>query len=425
MNSTNLIKLTEWSEQLLDGVFFKDDIDRKVAQKLAESGILEILEMRSGILIKSNSYVGRVSLGNLHIQIIPKLHGMPLITLLQYTYGIRNLKLLHYAGFKIDHLNFFDLLIYTLYSYAEDLFNRGLIKGYTGFEKELACVKGRIDISHIANRGGIITATLPCKYYERNENTQLNQVLLAGLRLAGNLASDNNLRHNVMRLCDQLSAFTEYIKLNKSVLIMAQRSISRLTDMYEPSLELINILYESQCAQIEDWAEQISLPGYFFDMNLFFEALVSKLLKNLGDEYSVVDQYRLGMFFAYEPKRNPKGKRSPTPRPDFALLKNGLVEQLLDSKYRDLWDRNLPRDMLYQLAVYAVSGVGNQSATILYPAMNGLPVPQQINVYNPLSNGIMAKVFIKPIDLIKVAGFIERGENNGLSGYFTEVICYK
>jgi 5-methylcytosine-specific restriction enzyme subunit McrC len=422
MNTTSLVKLTEWSDQFLDGVFFKDDADRKVAQKLTESGILEILEMRSGILIKSNSYVGRVSLGDLHIQIIPKLHGMPLITLLQYTYGLRNLKLFHYAGFEIDNLNFFDLLIFTLCSYAEDLLNRGFIKGYTLFEEEIACVKGRIDISRIASRGGTITATLPCKYYERNENTLLNQVLLAGLRLASNLASDINLRHNIIRICDQLSMLAEDVRLNKSVLVTAKRSISRLTDMYKPSLEIINILYESQSVQIEDGLERISLPGYFFDMNLFFESLVSKLLKNLHDEYSVVDQYRLGMLFAYEHKHNPRGKRSPTPRPDFALLRNGSVVQLLDAKYRDLWDRNLPRDMLYQLAVYAVSGIGNNSATILYPAMNGLPVQQQINTYNPLSNAIMAKVFMKPIDLVRVAGFIDRGENNELSCYISQIV---
>ena len=50
--------------------------------------------------------------------------------------------------------------------------------------------------------------------------------------------------------------------------------------------------------------------------------------------------------FSYDIKRNPKGKRSPTPRPDFALFKNGSVVQLLDAKYRDLWDRNLPSDAL-------------------------------------------------------------------------------
>lgn len=422
MNTLKLVKLTEWSEQFLDGVFFKDDMERKAAQELTERGIVEILEMRKGILIKSRSYVGRVAFGDFQIQITPKLHGMPLITLLQYTYGIQKLKLFHHADFGVGDLNFFDLLIYTLYSYAENLLNRGFIKGYTVFEKELTCVKGRIDISRIAGRGGTIAATLPCKYYERNENTLLNQVLLAGLKLAGNLASDINLRHNIIRICDQVSMLTENIGLNKSVLITAKRSVSRLTDMYKPALELVNILYESQSVQIEDADEYVSLPGYFFDMNLFFESLISKLLKSLQDEYSVIDQYRLGALFAYEPKYNPKRKSSPTPRPDFALLKNGSIVQLLDAKYRDLWNKDLPRDMLYQLAVYAVSGVGNNAATILYPAMNDLPVQQQININNPLSNGIMAKVFMKSINLIKIAGFIEHDENKKLSEYFKEVV---
>lgn len=423
MSATVHLKLTEWSEQLLDGVYLKDGTERKVAQKLTESGILEILEMRNGILIRSNSFVGRLSLGDIHIQITPKLHGMPLITLLQYTYGLRNLKLFHYANFDIDNLNFVDLLIYTLYSYAESLLNRGFIKGYTLFENDLSCVKGRIDMNRLASRGGVITACLPCKYYERTENTLLNQVLLAGLRLAGKLASDINLRHDVMRISDQLSMLTKETRLSRPILNAAQRSISRLNDVYKPAIELINILFESQSVQIENGEEHISLPGYFFDMNLFFETLVSKLLKSLQDEYSVIDQYRLGMLFAYEPKRNPKGKRSPTPRPDFALLKNGSVVQLLDAKYRDLWDRNLPRDMLYQLAVYAVSGIGNNSAAILYPAMNGVPALQQINIKNPLSKETIARVFMKPIDLIKVAGLIENGNSNQLSDYFKEIVC--
>jgi len=50
----------------------------------------------------------------------------------------------------------------------------------------------------------------------------------------------------------------------------------------------------------------------------------------------------------------------------------------VSNKYNPKWDRNLPRDMLYQLSVYAVSGIGNNSATILYPAMNGLSIKQEM-----------------------------------------------
>lgn len=367
--------------------------------------------------------MGRVSLGDIHIEITPKLRGMPLITLLQYAYGLRNLKLFQEASFDIDRLNFFDLLIYTLYSYADNLLSRRAVKDYTLFEHDLACVKGRIDIGRMAGRGGIIAATLPCLYYERNENTLLNQVLLAGLRLAGMLAADANLRRNVTRMYERLSLLAKDIMLNKQVLITARRSITRLNDSYKPALELINILFEAHSVQMENGEmKQVSLPGYFFDMNLFFESLVSKLLHSMSDQYSIVDQYRIGPLFNYEPRYNHKNKRSPTPRPDFALLKNGMVVQLLDAKYRDLWDKSLPRDMLYQLAVYAASGIGNQTATILYPAMNAIPSLQQINITNPLTQEHMAKIFMKPINLVQTAHFIENDEIEQMSHYFTEIM---
>ena len=424
MSSAISVMLTEWSEQLFEGVYLETASDRLLAQELMNSGILEIVELRSGVRIRSNSFVGRVSLGNMRVQITPKLRGMPLMILLQHTYGLRNLTLIRQAGFDIDRLNFFDLLIYTLYSYAENLINRGVLKGYTSFEEDRTCVKGRIDIRRLTAHGGIIAAALPCQYYERNENTILNQVLLAGMRLAGRFATDVNLHHNVMRICERLAFLAEDIVLSKQVLIAARRSITRLNDIYKPSLELINILYEAHSIQLENGeTERVSLPGFFFDMNVFFEALVAKLLNNISDQYSIVDQYRIGSLFAYEPRYNPKNKRSPIPRPDFALLKNGVVVQLLDAKYRDLWNESLPRDMLYQLAVYAASGIGNNTATILYPAMNNLPTLQQINISNPFTSEPIAKILMKPINLVQTADYIKGGEMEKLAHYFTEIIC--
>ena len=96
--------------------------------------------------------------------------------------------------------------------------------------------------------------------------------------------------------------------------------------------------------------------------------------------------------------------------------------QILDAKYRDLWDKSLPRDILYQLAVYAASGIGNHTSTILYPALNDVPSLQLINITNPLTQEHMAKILMKPINLVKTAHFIENGKIEQMSHYFTDII---
>lgn len=181
------------------------------------------------------------------------------------------------------------------------------------------------------------------------------------------------------------------------------------------------ILYESKGIQLEDDIITLNLHGYFFDMNSFFETLIGKLLANCSVMYTIKDQFNLHDMFIYTPNHNPRGRRSPTPRPDFALMQNGKVVKLLDAKYRDLWERSLPPYMLYQLAVYAVSGIGNKTATILYPALSDLPTIQKIDINDPVSSGKMASVILQPINLEKVAVLVD-GEEQMLREYVDEIL---
>lgn len=188
---------------------------------------------------------------------------------------------------------------------------------------------------------------------------------------------------------------------------LAKSNINRLTDRYSYVLEIINILYESQGIQLEENSKYINLSGYFFDMNAFFETLVGRLLENCGEGYYVKNQFILHDMFIYTPGFNPCGRKSPTPRPDFALMRNGKVVKLLDAKYRDLWEKSLPREMLYQLAIYAVSGIGDKTSTILYPSMSDEALIQKIDVKDPISDKKMASVILKPLNLIKVSEVIK------------------
>lgn len=209
------------------------------------------------------------------------------------------------------------------------------------------------------------------------------------------------------------------------MLNLAARKMTRLTTVYSSALSIIRMLLEAQGVLLEGQTTTTTLPGFLFDMNVFFQALISRFLRENLPGCSVRDEHGLKGMMRYNPTFNPQRRQSPTPRPDYVVTHKGSVCSILDAKYRDLWEKQLPREMLYQLVVYAISNGRQPQSSILYPTTNPLAKEARIDISDPLFGKPIGQVCLRPVLLSLLEKLITsktsqaRGERESLARRIT------
>ena len=404
------IPLREWQSVAPDpdsptrGRFLpQDPVTRSLTDSLSREGVLDIQELRAGLHLKASSFVGFLSIGDLRIVIEPKIQGMQLMKLLRYAYGLRDLRLLTRVAPSMGEDSFFDLLIQQFLAEGKDLIARGLHRRYEPVVARLASPRGRLDLQTLA-RDGIISAELPCRYHPRVEDCLHNQVLLAGLRLAAEITRDRDLRSELRRTASILETDVSGIRVSPATIERLRRQMNRLTVAYEPAISLIEILLGSSGVSLQGTPQEPRVPGFLFDMNRFFQRLLGRFLReNLPDGHLVQEEKAIKDMMRYSQEYNPRNCHAPAPRPDYCVKTRDGKTLLLDAKYRDLWSEDLPRHMLYQLAMYALSQKPLGRATILYPTLNSAARDSVVLIYEPSSGNPRAEVVQRPVNLGKLA----------------------
>lgn len=404
------------SDRGLHGFSFDDPAHRKIAKELTRSGRLRFLELRNGLQIEARAHVGRVQIGRLTVTVVPKIAPTSLLTLFRYAHGLRDLSRHHVASYSTTGLVFQDLVIAQLHSEVQILLDRGIARTYQARHEELASPRGKIDFARLAVRGDRGSACLPCRHYPRLSDHLLNRVVLAGLTLAQYMVDDPGLRLEVARQRRLMAEMAGHEELSAELLARAGRKLNRLVAPYISIIGLVEILYFGSFLDLTARGGRRRLPGFLFDMNRFFQSLIGRFLSDNLPEFHVESELGLTEMMRYVPGRNPLGRRAPRPRPDYAIKKkNGEVVTLLDAKYRDLWEKTLPREMLYQLTVYALSQQPGTTAAILHPTTDPAARPSRIEILDPSSGTNAGYVELRPVQVDKMVQMIElAGETAGM-----------
>jgi len=407
------VRLTEWQAATpetipaLAGLRLQETAAvRAAVQRLNSSKVLSISELRTGLEIRTSSYVGSLTLGDLSLRIEPKLEARSFAVLIGYAIGLPHLDLLPEHTARLTAPAFQDLLVVRLADEASRLLARGTYRHYKRRTAPLGSPRGRLLFGEMLRQAEPTAAELPCEYYERDQDVLPNRVLLAGLRLAAALAIDTSVRQKAMRPLMSLADTVRAVPLNATTFRDLERSKSRLLSAYEPAFRVIRLLMAGQGISTDDSGDSLSLPGFLFNMNLLFQQALGRFFRESLEDAVVLEQYSVADLFAYQPQFNPRRKRAPIPKPDYVFRRRGEIAAIADAKYRDLWEHDLGRDMLYQLSIYALSQPECRTAAILYPAADLTAREARIQIKDPMSGSSRGEVHLRPVNVSYLAELV-------------------
>lgn len=409
--ATTLIRLSEWQTvgpsdypRLADPALLNDPLLRADAERLRPH--VDARPGFGGLYITATSWVGNVRLGPLVLAIEPKLPALPLARLLSYAYGWDDLRIEQETELLASTSGVQDVLALLFAQSLEQWRRHGPPERYAERDHRLANPRGRIVVSEIVRRGGLCEASLPCRPVDRQIDWPLNRVLKAGLRRAASVVTDRRLGQRIRTLADAFPNISEVNHLRLQDIVEARAGLTRLTSRFQTALAIEALLMTGWGAGThESMPDMPAGPGHLFDMNMFFQHLISRFLREHTYDVRLVEESSIRGMFRYVRSARPN-RRPRMPRPDLAVRDAADQTRYLDAKYRDLSVNGLPPEWLYQLSLYAVASQPPVS-TLLYASTSATAQDETIAMSAPAFGAAASvRIEIRPVPLIELANLV-------------------
>lgn len=359
--------------------------DRQIAglerlNSIYEKEVLKISIRNGKIAVKATQYVGMFRVGDLTIQVLPKMYragdGNPRETATRNFFYL--LEYMDLGGVKFDNtgellagkLDWFEILTRVFATELQKQWNRGAYRTYQSIEELSPVLKGKWRLSEQFRR----PARKHLFYIEHDEFTAdnpLNRVFRFTIERLWNRTTDPRNR----RVLSELRQDTGEVTLLPSVTLAMVDfiPITRLNQSFEMLRNLARVFLANESLQLETGG--VETFAFCFDMNRVFENFVTEfIIQNryevLPDSLQDCELIPQAVKHAHCLARNQHGNSVFKLKPDLVFHRRQEYPIVLDVKYKTLdseeRDLNVSSNDFYQMFAY-VHRYHCPLAIVVYP----------------------------------------------------------
>lgn len=352
--------------------------------------------------VKFSHYCGVISLGDVSIEILPKIYGAEAEVgssrdaLIRMLASARSLKL-HKAGSAqtaLQKQSLLDVFILHFCAQLHDQLKQGAIRKYVKREKNLNVLRGRLLTERQFKLNLAHRERLFCRYDELSEDNLYNQVLKFVLEVLLRTAKGNRAVQEVSGLFMRFDPISDR-RIN--VRRLDSLDFDRLTERYESIFQWCRCFLEGYYPDVLGKGK--SCLSVLFDMNRLFEAYVGTQLRRAVWSKSLrVREQGPQRYFATRRYSDMSHKPVFRMKPDISLMdKEENILCIADAKWKVLDeeknDLGITQADLYQMESYA-SVYGVKSLALIYPMQKKLTEPVRLTL-----EGSKATLHVLPVDL--------------------------
>ncbi|WP_313254753.1 5-methylcytosine restriction system specificity protein McrC [Empedobacter sp.] len=359
-------KVFEYEKITIKKDIFNRYLTKKELDKLYEFNDTNnnkyFVPIRDGI--KFCNYVGVIQIGQLTIEILPKIDNnsnnindyniwhSALLDMLKYCKYI-SIDSVSEASLKKRHNSILDIYFELFVSEIEKLVHKGLIKKYRPIEGNLKNFKGKIEFSKQIRYNLIHQERVYTKHQTFDYENLINQILLYALKILKGITFDEDLLNRIKKLEYN---FPEIKSFRISSNHFEKIQIDRKNITYQKAINVAKIIILNYSPDITIGRE--NMLTILFDMNKLWEEYIFRILKRLQNDNLIISRQEKDKFWE---KREIK--------PDILIkhiVGENIQQYIIDTKWKIIKKNKPSDDDLKQMYVYNLY-FDSYKSLLLYP----------------------------------------------------------